>query len=288
MDINTFGIIGGDKRQIAMAESICADGYSVYVAAFQKVNFYSGVTKVGIDELVGKSDYIILPLPVTKDMVTLNAPFSSTKVILDDNFARLLEGKKVFCGMASKLKKTSELWEKAEILDYAEREDFNVKNAVPTAEGAIEIAMREYPGTVNGARCLVVGFGRIGKVLSSALKGLGADVTVTARKSKDLTWIELLGYKALNTSKIYTTKDYDLVFNTVPNLIFDAHTLALSCVGSTIIDLASLPGGVDFDAAQRLGIKSIQALSLPGKVAPKAAGEIIKSTIYNMIEEDNV
>ncbi len=285
--INSFGIIGGDKRQIALAESISEDGYNVYVAGFEKINFYNGIIKATVNDVILNSDYIILPLPVTKDYITLNAPFSETKIILNDQIAEKMKGKKVYCGMASKLYQTSEIWEEIELYDYFEREEYMVKNAVPTAEGAIEIAMREYYGTINGSKCLVAGFGRIGKVLSSMLEGLGAKVTVSARKPKDLAWIESLGYQAVKTSKISETKGYDLIFNTIPAMTFDAHTLALSAEDSLIIDLASVPGGVDFEAAQRMGIKSIQALSLPGKVAPKAAGEITKFTIYNMIEEDD-
>ena len=59
--------------------------------------------------------------------------------------------------------------------------------------------MREFPGTINGARCLVTGFGRIGKVLAVMLRGLGADVTVSARKAQDLAWIELFGCRAVQT-----------------------------------------------------------------------------------------
>lgn len=45
------------------------------------------------------------------------------------------------------------------------------------------------------------------------------------------------------------------------------------------------PTGVDFDAAARLGVKAIWALSLPGKVAPVTAGRVIKNTIYNILSE---
>ena len=76
----------------------------------------------------------------------------------------MLEHKKVFCGMLSRLQSTSDLWSRIDASDYFEREEFTVKNAVPTSEGAIAIAMREYPGTINGAKCLVAGFGRIGTV----------------------------------------------------------------------------------------------------------------------------
>jgi dipicolinate synthase subunit A len=71
-------------------------------------------------------------------------------------------------------------------------------------------------------------------------------------------------------------------------MIFDAHTLAKCAQNSIIIDLASYPGGVDFEADSRLKIKSIHALSLPGKIAPKTAGAIIKSTIYDIINEEAI
>lgn len=285
VQINTFGVIGGDKRQIAMAESIAEDGYTVFAAGMEQAQFIHGVQKATLEETIDSSEVIILPLPATVDKKTLNAPFSAAKIVLDEDFARMLQHKKVFCGMAPGLTKTSDLWNQIAVADYFDREEFTVKNAVPTSEGAIEIAMREYPGTINGSKCLVAGFGRIGKVLSRMLHGLGADVSVSARKPQDLAWIELDGYNPVSNAKLCETKGYDIIFNTVPAMVFDAHTLARTAGDSLVIDLASAPGGVDFEAAKRLGIRAIQALSLPGKVAPKAAGEIIKTTIYNMIEE---
>ena len=281
--ISNFGVIGGDERQIAMAKSISNDGYNVYISGFEK---YNDISSNNLDYTILKSECIILPLPVTKDNITINAPFSDTNIILNDGLAKKMKNKKVFCGMSSKLYKTSDVWKSVDIYDYYNREDYAIKNAVPTAEGAIAIAMSEYSGTINGSRCLITGFGRIGKVLAGMLKGLGACVTVSARKQSDLAWIEILGYNPIKTSNIYKTNGYDLIFNTIPYMIFDSHTLALSATDSIVIDLASLPGGVDFNAARRLGIKAIQALSLPGKVAPKTAGEITKKTIYNMLEED--
>ena len=285
ISINTFGVIGGDKRQVAMAESIAGDGYTVYTAGMEQASFSPGIQKASLEKTVQNSDFLILPLPATVDKKTLNAPFSKEEILLDEKFVRMLEHKKVFCGMLSRLQSTSDLWSRIDASDYFEREEFTVKNAVPTSEGAIEIAMREYPGTINGAKCLVAGFGRIGKVLSRMLQGLGAKVTVSARKPQDLAWIELEGYQAVSTNKLGETQGYDIIFNTIPALVFDACTLAHIVGKSLIIDLASAPGGVDWEAAQRQGIRAIQALSLPGKVAPKTAGEIIKTTISHMIEE---
>lgn len=156
---------------------------------------------------------------------------------------------------------------------------------MPTAEGAIECAMREYEGTISGSKCLVAGFGRIGKILAHKLKLLGANVTVSARKPSDLAYVKALGYNALNTENLRTVKHFDIAFNTIPKLIFDRELLMNTDTNTLIIDLASLPGGVDFDTAEKLGIYAVRALSLPGKCAPKTAGEIIKTTVFDIIKE---
>lgn len=284
-ELKSFGVIGGDKRQKAMANSMALDGYNVFLAGFDDLEICNIIQNVSFEQAIGCSDYIVLPLPVTKDGRTINAPFTSDEMIINKDFINKLIDKKIFCGMADRLYDISDEFLGLDLNDYSKREEFAIMNAVPTAEGAIEIAMREYDGTINGSRCLVAGFGRIGKVLSKMLKGLGAKVTVSARKKEDMAWISLMGYDFVNTSEIKRTNGYDIVFNTVPSMIFDAYTLAKAACNSVLIDLASAPGGVDYDAANRLGIKSIKALSLPGKVAYKSAGEIIKKTIYNMIEE---
>ena len=117
-------------------------------------------------------------------------------------------------------------------------------------EGALEIAMGEYDGMIAGSRCLVTGFGRIGKVLSGMLKGMGARVTVSARKPEDLAWIEIYGYTPVSTGKLSEHQGFDFIFNTVPTMIFDAYTLAKTAQGAILIDLASLPGGAECRDAQ--------------------------------------
>ncbi len=287
--IDTFAIVGGDKRQVAMAESILSDGYNVCAVGFENADLKSGITTASLKDAVKMSDYIILPVPATTSDGYLNAPHSRTQIAVDDEFAKTMFDKKIFCARAEDLIATSPIFSNMQLYDYSKREEFAVNNAIPTAEGAIQIARQEYGGTINGSRCLVTGFGRIGKVLSKMLKGIGAKVTASARKPKDIAWINLLGYSAVLTASLASSNagsvDFDIIFNTIPSLIFDADFLARLPKNAVIIDLASLPGGVDFDAARKLKIKAIQALALPGKVAPRAAGEIIKNTIYNMIEE---
>lgn len=284
IEMDRFGVIGGDKRQIALAESIAADGYSVYAYGFDNVESIKGVKAVELNDIALVCDNIVLPLPVTSDGRHLNAPYCTKKIILDDCFAELMKNKQVFGGMMGRLYQTSDIWDEIDAFDYFTREELAVRNAVPTAEGAIEIGMKEYPGTINGSKCLVVGYGRIGKMLSWMLRGIGAKVTVSARNQIDLAWIESLGYQGIHTTEICNEAQYDIIYNTAPALIFTRKLLSKISSDTLLIDLASSPGGVDYEAAEKLEIKVIKALSLPGKVAPKAAGEIIKNTIYNIIE----
>ena len=146
--------------------------------------------------------------------------------------------------------------------------------------------MEELPTTIYGLKVLITGFGRITKVMVKALNGLGAQVYVTARKFSDLAWARIYGCKDIHISQIEDyLPEFDLVFNTVPAVILDDRKLALLKENCLVIDLASKPGGVDFETAGMLGIKTIWALSLPGKVAPVTSGEIIAGTILNILSE---
>lgn len=284
-DINKFCIIGGDKRQIYLGLSMMKDGKNVTFYGVDQCDMveedYSSLAQA-----VSKSDCVILPMPLSKDGRTLFMPLSDIAIPLDGELCDIIKSKPIFCTNSRLLMKTGD-YSESKIFDYLDREELAVLNAVPTAEGAVEIAMRNYQKTINSSSCLVAGYGRIGKVLSKMLAALGANVTVSARKLNDLTWIRLNGYNPIHTEDIAISGRYDLIFNTIPSMIFDINTLSKAAKNSLVIDLASAPGGVDFNAAKELGITAIQALSLPGKVAPVTAGEIIKNTIYNMIEEES-
>ena len=173
-----------------------------------------------------------------------------------------------------------------DIFDYFGREEFAIRNAVPTAEGALQLAMEELPITLSGSRCIVLGYGRIGKLLSHMLRDLHARVQVAARSQRDLAWIRTLGMEPVKYPHLsQVLSQADVVFNTVPSPILGREELQALKPNALVIDLASRPGGVDFATANLLGVKVIWALSLPGKVAPLTAAEIICDTILNMIEE---
>ena len=120
IDIDTFGIIGGDKRQLAAARMVANDGYTVHLSCFEKLDMLLNSLggSIEIDECIICSDVVILPLPVTKDGVTLNTPFSTNRIIMNDEFAKLFKGKIVFCPMKDKLIKTSRHWQDVKVYDF--------------------------------------------------------------------------------------------------------------------------------------------------------------------------
>ena len=282
-----FSVIGGDIRFIRVAERLAQQGFLVLTAGLGEDLKESGILKICSTEYAVKnSDYIILPLPITSDNLYINTPDSDTKITIDEVTANLSPKQVVFGGKVSKNLAETITAIGAECEDYLEREDFAVQNAIPTAEGSISIAMQEMSRTIYQSRCLVTGYGRIAKILGRYLQSLGAFVTIAARKTSDIVWAEAQGHHAIHTKDILKDgQRYDLIFNTVPSMLFDGEKLQCIDNDCIIIDLASKPGGVDFDVAAELGLNVIWALSLPGKVAPISAGDIIYNTIMTIISE---
>ncbi|MBQ8670858.1 MAG: dipicolinate synthase, partial [Oscillospiraceae bacterium] len=203
MQQEIFAVVGGDLRQAWLAGRLAERGNSVYTALLDRdVELSPRVHKTeGAARAVEQAGVVVLPLPITADGIYLNAPFGKEKLTLEELFP-LLKGKLVLGGRTAGRAKELAQEQGVELVDYFEREELAVKNAVPTAEGAIQIAMEELPTTIFGARVLVIGFGRIGKLLAHRLKGMGARVTVSARNYRDLAWIEAYGYCSEHTDQL--------------------------------------------------------------------------------------
>lgn len=274
----TVAFVGGDKRQLFAAKALLKQGHKVYLVGFDKVKSCGALTVADFDTALKNAEIFIFPVTGVKGRV-VPTDYSDKEIKLTDSTLEQLKSKRIFCGKSDSLQSLSS---ELRICDYLRREEFAVANALPTAEGAVQIAMEKYEGTIFGSRCLVIGYGRIGKMLSRMLKALNAQVTVSARKNDHFRYITADGNKAVKTQDITCLEPFDIVFNTVPKLVIDKQILAGTRIDTLIIDLASMPGGVDFETAEKLGIKTIHALSLPGKCAPKTAGEIISDTISDM------
>ncbi|MGN0488902.1 MAG: dipicolinate synthase subunit DpsA [Ruminococcus sp.] len=274
--------LGGDKRQLFAANAFAEMGFTVYLSGFDKLESKGDLIITDIYTGIVNSDIIVFPVTGIQDRM-IPCYFSNKELKLSDELLELLKNKIVFSGKSQSIKNISK---EIKIYDYLDREEFAVANALATAEGAVQVAMEEYEGLISNSRCLVTGYGRIGRILSSMLNSLNAKVTVSTEKTDHFEYIIATGNKPIKTNKITGLNNYDIVFNTVPALIIDKKVLENSSPNVLIIDLASLPGGVDFKTAKKLNISAIHALSLPGKCSPKAAGEIITKTILNMLKEE--
>lgn len=277
-------------RQAKLSELLASDGHIVSSYAIDKIRLEEGVLQTAsVKDAVEDAKCVILPLPITAKDGILNTPLSGGLHTTREIFSALSPNQIVCAGRIDS--STTELADAMGItlIDYLAREELAVSNAVTTAEGAIQLIMEEIPITLCRANCLVIGFGRIGKILCHRLRGLGAYVTASARKYSDMAWIYAYGYEAQHTEQLEgSLSEYDIIINTVPVRVLGENRLRELKPGCLCLDLASKPGGMDFTAASKLGVKAVWALSLPGEVAPLTSGAIIRDTIYNILSEKGV
>ncbi len=284
-----IAVIGGDLRMVKLVEMLAKDDFEVYTYALEKAESISKmknvIQKISIQEALKDTKVVIGPIPLSSNNISINTPFSEENITID-KLAQVLE-EKIF--IAGNIK--SELYEytkgkNVQIIDLLNREELVVLNTISTAEGAIQIAMEETNSTIHGSNVLVMGYGRVGKIVAHMLKGIGANVYCEARKNVDLAWIKAYGYVPVRLNELNgTLQNYDIVINTIPSMVLDEKRLQYLKKECLIIDLASNPGGVDRTTSKKLGIKTIWALSLPGKVAPLTSAEFIRDTIYNILKE---
>ena len=246
------------------------------------------------EEPLRSADAVVLPLPVSTDGTYLNSPFAPSEIRL--SLKEIFSACPWRCAIVGgRIPKEAAAYAESlglRVFDYFDSEPFQIHNAYTTAEAALSIAMNRLERNLRGARIAITGFGRIAKHLVGILLPLGAHVTVAARKAEDLAWAASIGCETLslgqdreNTLKSLTG-GYDVIYNTVPHWLFDRGFLEKMDEDTFLIDLASVPGGVDICAAKELGVNVLWATSLPGKYAPLSAGELIADCVDEILREE--
>jgi len=278
-------IIGGDLRIVKLAEMLSNDGFEVYSFGLEKAERLECFKCTTMEEAIRNSNIIISSLPLSSNGVTINSPFSDQKIEVKELIEHL-QGKTFIAGAIRQEVYQFAQGKDIKIIDMLKREDLSVLNAISTAEGAIQIAISETVKTLHGSNILILGFGRIGKILAKMLDGMGAHVACEARKNSDLAWIKAYGYDPIPLKDLDENLNrFDIILNTIPFVVIDQHNIDKIKKDALIIDLASNPGGVDKSEVKKHDIKFVWALSLPGKVAPVTSAQYIKETLYNVLEE---
>ena len=273
----TFGVIGGDRRQAELSHLLARDGHCVRTYGLDR---WKGVGADTLDH-AASADIVILPLPLCRGDGVLNCEEGAVPTA--DLFRRLRPRQRILAGQVRPRQRQEAEALGLTVEDYFLREELAVANAAATAEGAVQTAMERLDRTLLGMECLVIGFGRIGKLLSHRLHGLGAHVTATARKPEDLAWIRAYGYRAMETGGLDgSLDDFGAVFNTVPSPVLTGPLTAQLPRDCLCVDLASVRGIETLED----GPEVLWARSLPGKLVPQSAAAAIRDAVYYILSEE--
>lgn len=282
----TVAVLGGDRRMVEAAAVLAAQGAGVRVTHLPGDAEPPGCVRCsGPEEALSGAGVVLLPVQAVgpDGRIHTEAPVPPL-YIRPGALDRLERGAIVFAGLASEFLRAETALRGITLEEYRDRDDFAIYNSIPSAEGALQMAMEASPLCLFDSRSLVIGYGRTGVTVAQMLKGIGAQVTVAARKETDLARIYAAGCRPLPMADLASgVAAADFVFNTVPALVVTRAVLRRAPRHLVIIDLASAPGGVDFAAAEDRQITALLAPGLPGKVAPVTAGRIIATLIVRYL-----
>lgn len=274
-----YEIIGGDERLYHLAKQLEAEGNEVVCMGLEKAE--NDIKKCGGIE---KADCYILPVPVEgKRAGMLNAVLSDREINLHEILFDIPDGSLVLGGKISGRIRNSSECRGLELYDYMQRPGFTVGNAALTAEAALWLLMNESGQSLYGKKALIIGFGRIGRILSQRLRGMNMEVGVLSRNPEARAIAEALGYKRVSPKE--RIGGYDFVINTAPGPVLREGALSELKKDAILVELASAPGGIDRAEAAEQGLKFISAPGLPGRYSPKSAAKLIMQSVAEIIKE---
>lgn len=244
-----FAVVGGDSRQVRLCKLLEQDGHFVRTFGLEHYRFETGILPCeSMEQAALGANCVIFPMPMTQEG-RLNGPLAAQPLKPERLLEALPQDCLVMGGMVPDGVHQAAAKRGITLHDYLLREELALLNAAITAEGALQIAMENTDHTLWGSDCLVIGYGRIGKILCQRLRGLGARVTAAARKCADLAQARCDCLETVETQYLeLVLPQQEIIFNTAPGLVLPAHRLELVDPQAVIIDLASKPGGAGFRA----------------------------------------
>lgn len=281
-----LAVIGGDDRELYLIPEL--EKLGAYIVG---VGFENAAPKQGLNhassliEAVKQADVLIFPMYGTDERGHIKAKYSNSPIVLSKEVLQAIPAHvPLFIGWARPALKSAADMLGIRIIETAFLDEIAILNSIPSAEGAVAMAMDSSVITIHGSQSFVLGLGRNGWTIARTLKGMGAQVTGVARKPADLARATEMGIKAVHFAELEDEiSKAEFIFNTVPQLILDKMMLERVSKDAVIVDIASIPGGTDFEYAKLQGIKAMLAPGLPGIVAPKSAGRILAQVYPQLI-----
>lgn len=275
MNCNSIAIVGGDLRFVRLCKILCDKGIDTWVYGISHPDIPKEANICSSLEDLKNCSYIIGPTPFSHDGKSVFTPLSNTYISIE-LFIDTIANSFLIAGALRKDVKLLLDKHKLQYADLMQMDEVAILNAIPTAEGAIQYAMQNSEITLHDSKCLILGFGRCGKILAHKLMGLGARVSVEARSTTDLAFISTYGYTPIPLDTLQEhLGNFDFIFNTIPIILLDKEAIDRFSPHAIYVELASNPGGIDINYCHEKGINHIPAPSLPGKVAPVTAAKSI-------------
>lgn len=272
----TIGILGGDRRTECMIPFLLEKGLRVTAFGVKQLQGAEEVTE--ICQLWEESAAVVGGTPLfARENITARQLIQGLRETEYERNQEQEERRKLLLGGVITQECCEEM-EKLSVIcyDFMKEESIAAFNTIATAEGTIAETILHQPTNLHGSQCLILGYGRCARVLAKKLKGLDANVTISCRNVKDLAMARALGFHAFPLEHLKSELwKYQMIYNTIPKVLIQRPQLLNMGKDAFIVDIASGDGGVDFKAAQELGIQAIHCLGLPGKYAPVSSAKIL-------------
>lgn len=297
-----IGVIVCDLRQLYMAKQLADEGYNVFIIYSEKFenekNFRDKLYEIvyksnpeklnilnDIKELIEISDVVAGPVPMNKISEFMVLPKFILELVSKEHKENFL----FYAGMIDSESRSVLDSGLIRCIDYMESDKLTIYNTIATAEGIIAEAIIHKNTNLHGSNSLILGYGKCARTLAHKLSGLSAKVTVAARSDDELMAAHSLGYETMKLSELKNNiKKFEYIFNTIPIMILDEKILQHVEPDSIILDISSIPGGVDKNAAMKYGICVYHSLGIPGRFSPKSSGEAIGRYLIEFISQNSL
>lgn len=270
--LNRIAVFGGDMRQVYLADILAEQGFEVRVYGLCKTCKNPGIQRTSsIKEVMEYAETVAAPVPFSKGL----------SLITEEALLKILKpGTRFFSGGIPIEFCTQAEKKEIQCVDYLKDEKVAMKNTLATAEGILAEAITRSPRNLFGSTCLVLGYGRCGSTLVSYLKGISSKVLVYERQEEVAARAYIKANRVIKKEELpEALHKADFIFNSIPAMALPRALLGYVRSDTLILDMASEPGGVDYKAAEELGITAVLLPGLPGKYAPASSAEILADKI---------
>ena len=275
-----IAVIGGDKRQVYLAQILAARGYDVAACGLcENVHGERIRETTALSEALEQADAVVCPVPFLRSG-KITGSYEAVDMNTETLFGKMPGPTEIFAGnIPDNIRGYAEK-QGHKVYDMMQEEQVASMNAVATAEGAVAEAITRSPVNLTKSRCLILGYGRCGSALTRLLKAFFCQVFVLEKDRMKAANASVLADGIVSLEELADAMEsVDFIFNTAPEMILTEERLRHVGKKAWILDIASAPGGVDYRAAETLAVNAVLLPGLPGRYSPWSSAEILADFI---------